>query len=84
VLSIVLFGLFLRHICQFHGHYFEALFLDPLQDLANEPALHSIGLDHDEGSFGLRQSLCPLPGPLYPSGHSSQSDVILTFRRAEK
>ena len=34
-----------------HGDKLEALLLEPLQDLSDEPSLHAIGLDHDEGSL---------------------------------
>ena len=34
-----------------HGDKLEALLLEPLQDLSDKPALHAVGLDHDEGSL---------------------------------
>ncbi len=61
---------------EFHGDEFEALLLEPLDDVADEATMHSIGLDHDEGALFVgshrRRELCenaqqssnhpPLPG----------------------
>lgn len=38
---------------EFHGHQLESLPLKPLDDLANEAAMHAIRLDHDEGSLSV-------------------------------
>ena len=34
-----------------HGHQLKPFLLEPLDDLANEAAMNTIRLDHDEGSL---------------------------------
>jgi hypothetical protein len=36
---------------EFHGHDFEAATLETMDNLANQAALHAIGLDHDKCAF---------------------------------
>lgn len=36
---------------EFHGHQFETLVFETLNDLSNEISMDAIGLDHDEGAF---------------------------------
>jgi hypothetical protein len=37
------------HMHELHGDQLEALLLETLEDLADNPALDTVGLDHDEG-----------------------------------
>lgn len=41
------------HRHQLHADEFEAFRLKPLDDLADEAPLHTVGLDGDEGAFFL-------------------------------
>ena len=38
-----------RGLHELHGHQLEALLLEPLDDVADDAALHAVRLDHDEG-----------------------------------
>lgn len=41
----------MNYLHEFHGHEFEALLLESLDNLANQSSLDSIRLDHNEGSL---------------------------------
>jgi len=50
VIVVLLQELF-RGVCHFQAHEFEALHLEPLDDLSHESPVDSIRLDGDEGAF---------------------------------
>ena len=38
---------------ELHGHELESFVLESLDDLAADPAVDTVGLDHDEGSLSV-------------------------------
>ena len=51
--GVVLLSERVLHLHHLHGLQEEPLLLEPADDVANEPALHAVGLDHDEGELGV-------------------------------
>ena len=56
VLLYVLFG----RLHKLHGNEFESSLLKPFDDVPDEPALNSVRLHHDEGSF-LKEKASIMP-----------------------
>lgn len=50
-IGVVFFKVFLAWSSYLHGHTLEALLLEAGQDLAHQTTLHTVWLDHDEGSL---------------------------------
>jgi len=48
-----LMTIFLTHPDEFHSDQFESLGLETFDDLVNKSTLNTIGLDHDESTFGI-------------------------------
>ena len=56
-IDVMLFHVFFGRLHELHGNEFESTLLEPFDDVPDEPALNSVRLHHDEGSF-LKHETC--------------------------
>ena len=76
VLGVVLLGELALDRAQFERDHVEALALDPGQDLADQLAPDTVGLDQDQGSFGHERSVSAASAAPHCSSVSrNRSDV---------
>lgn len=52
-IGIVLLQVLLGSLHKLHGDQLESLLLEPLDNLADQPAVDAVRLDHDEGALGV-------------------------------